>query len=296
MELEKMANRRKPLVASTIATVVVVAGALYGALLLMREDPGQAKAAQKAIRKEFRAAPMDEMAKRLRDLADERRVSVRRVKSFPFVAVCYGPRITYDSIGLLAEEAFLRLTGDTKSAKADTDRRIREMIEFSQRLIGTKKLSEAGKNSLCERRLDGYFMMGDYDGAIELLEGEGIAGRSAGWCKSTAAKLRAHKAMEARQNREAIGHLLAFIDYMLSDEMKDFEDSDPANGVIYSREWVAAKNYMRCKALAEADGDAKGASGFEAKAKPLYKAALDKAKEDDVSLDELRKEMKSYGL
>ena len=83
---------------------------------------------------------------------------------------------------------------------------------------------------------------------------------------------------------------------MLSSEMEDFEDSDPANGVIYSREWVAAKNYMRCKALSEAAGDAKGASEFEAKAKPLYKAALHKAEEDNVSLEELKKEMKSYGL
>lgn len=295
MESEKMANIKKPLVAS-IAILAVVAGALYGALLLMREDPEQVKATRKAIRKEFRAAPMDEMAKRLRRLTDECGISVVAVKSFPFVDVCYGPKIPYGSIGLLAEEAFLKLTGDTKSDKADTDRRIRELIDFSQHLIDTKKLSETEKNSLCERRLDGYFMMGDYDGAIGILEGEGIAGRSEGWCRSTAAKLRAHKAMEAKQNREAIRELSVFIGYMLSDEMKDFEDSDPANGVIYSREWVAAKNYMRCKALAEADGDAKGASEFEAKAKPLYKAALDKAKEDSVSLEELKKEMKSYGL
>ena len=295
MELKKMANRKKPLVA-TIAILAVVVGALYGALLLMREDPEQTKATRKAVRKEFRAAPMDEMAKRLRKLTDERGFSITDKKSFPFVSVCYGPKIPYDSIGLLAEEAFLKLTGDTKSKKADTDRRITELIDFSRYLIGKGKLSEAEKNSLCERRLDGYFLIGDYDGAINLLEHEGIAGRSKGWCKSTAAKLRAHKAMEAKQNKEAIKELIVFIDYMLSTEMEDFEDSDPANGVIYSREWVAAKNYMRCKALAEADGDAKGASEFEAKAKPLYKAALDKAKEDDVSLEELKKEMKSYGL
>lgn len=295
MELKKMANRKKPLVAA-IAILAVVVGALYGVLLLMRENPEQTKATRKAVRKEFRAAPMDEMAKRLRKLTDERSFSITDKKSFPFVSVCYGPKIPYDSIGLLAEEAFLKLTGDTKSKKADTDRRITELIDFSRYLIGKGKLSEAERNSLCERRLDGYFLIGDYDGAINLLENEGIAGRSKGWCKSTAAKLRAHKAMEAKQNKEAIKELIVFIDYMLSTEMEDFEDSDPANGVIYSREWVAAKNYMRCKALAEADGDAKGASEFEAKAKPLYKAALDKAKEDDVSLEELKKEMKSYGL
>ena len=58
MESKKMANLKKPLVAS-ISILAVVAGAFYGALLLMREDPEQAKATQKAVRKEFRAVPMD---------------------------------------------------------------------------------------------------------------------------------------------------------------------------------------------------------------------------------------------
>ena len=193
---------------------------------------------------------------------------------------------------MLAEEAFIRLAGDVKSPKADTDRRIKELIDYSAYLLGKDKLSEVAKNSLCERRLDGYFLIGDYDGAVALLE-KGIAGRTPEWCKSTVAKLRAHKAMESGQNEEAIKQLLIFIDYMLSDVMKDFEDSDPANGVVYSREWVAAKNYMRCANLAT---DAKAKADFTEKAKPLYQTALEKAKDDKVSLDELQKEMKSYGL
>ena len=196
---------------------------------------------------------------------------------------------------MLAEEAFIRLAGDVKSPKADTDRRIKELISYSDYLLGLDKMSDVAKNSLCERRLDGYFLIGDYDGAVALLE-KGIAGRTPEWCKSTVAKLRAHKAMEAKQNKEAIKQLIIFIDYMLSDAMKDFEDSDPANGVVYSREWVAAKNYMRCATLAGDDGDAKGKADFTEKAKPLYKTALEKAKEDKVSLEELQKEIKSYGL
>ncbi len=287
--------RRKMLWAAA-GGVAAAALAAYGALLLARESPERAKEARRAARKELRAAPLDETAGRLQAMADDRRLRVSGTASFPYVAVRFGPRIPYDAIGLLAEEAFLRLTGDTKSAKADTDRRIAELIGFSKRLAATGRLSEPAKASLCERRLDGCFVMGDYDGAIAILEGEGIAGRSEGWCRSTAAKLRAHKAMEAKQGREAIRHLLAFVEYMLSDEMKDFEDSDPANGVIYSREWVAAKNYMRCGELAAADGDSRAAAEFRAKAGPLYAAALEKAKEDDVSLEELRREMKSYGL
>ena len=274
--------------------VALVAGG-YAMLLNMRQSPEQLRNTMKAVRKEFRAAPMDEAAPRLRKLMDERFFTVRHANGFPGMSISIEPRISYDSIGLLAEEAFIRLAGDMKSPKADTDRRIKDMIDFSNYIIDSGKLSDAAKNSLCERRLDGFFLIGDYDSAIALLE-KGLAGHTPEWCKSTVAKLRAHKAMEAKQNKEAIKQLLIFIDYMLSDVMKDFEDSDPANGVVYSREWVAAKNYMRCATLAGDDGDAKGKADFTEKAKPLYKAAQEKAKDDKVSLDELNKEMKSYGL
>lgn len=292
-----MREHKKIIVAAVAAVAALLIFAVALSLIVsIWKSPEQIKATGKAVRKEFRAAPMDEMAKRLRTLTDERSYIAKSISSFPFISITYAPIIPYDSIGLLAEEAFLKLTGDVKSPKADTDRRIKDLLDFAKYILGTGKLSDSARNSLCERRLDGYFLIGDYDGAIELLEKQGIAGRSDGWCRSTAAKLRAHKAMETKQNKEAIKQLLVFINYMLSDESKDFEDSDPANGVIYSREWVAAKNYMRCSDLAAADGDMKGKAEFAEKAKPLYKIALDKAKDDNVSLDELKKEMKSYGL
>ena len=102
--------------------------------------------------------------------------------------------------------------------------------------------------------------------------------------------------MEAGDKKEAIRQLLVFIDLMLSDSMNDFEDSDPATGVVYSREWVAARNFMRCATMSGEIGDAEAMAGFTAKAKPLYKIALEKAKTDDVSLKEIKKEMTSYGL
>ena len=283
----------KILIAIAVLAAVIAGG--YVKLWSMRQSRDQQRATEKQVRKEFRAAPMDEAAQRLRKLTDEHFFTVRSADSFPFLKVSSEPRVSYDSIGLLAEEAFIRLASDVKSPKADTDRRIKDLIAYSTYLLGLDKLSEVARNSLCERRLDGYFLIGDYDGAVALLD-KGIGGRTPEWCKSTVAKLRAHKAMEAKQNKEAIKQLQIFIDYMLSDVMKDFEDSDPANGVVYSREWVAAKNYMRCATLAGDDGDAKGKADFTEKAKPLYKAALEKAKDDKDSLAELQKEMKAYGL
>lgn len=283
----------KILIAIAVLAAVIAGG--YVKLWSMRQSRDQQRATEKQVRKEFRAAPMDEAAQRLRKLTDEHFFTVRSADSFPFLKVSSEPRVSYDSIGLLAEEAFIRLASDVKSPKADTDRRIKDLIAYSTYLLGLDKLSEVARNSLCERRLDGYFLIGDYDGAVALLD-KGIGGRTPEWCKSTVAKLRAHKAMEAKQNKEAIKQLQIFIDYMLSDAMKDFEDADPANGVVYSREWVAAKNYMRCATLAGEDGDAKGKADFTEKAKPLYKAALEKAKDDKDSLAELQKEMKAYGL
>ena len=280
-------------VSLVIASAVVAGGVRY--LWSIRQTSEMTRETQKTVRREFRKASLDEAAVRLTRLADEKFFTVRFKKAFPYLSMGMEPKVPYDFIGLLTEEAFIRLAGDVKSPKADTDRRIKDLIAFSAKMIDGGVLSKSAMNSLRERRLDGYFLVSDYDGAIAMLD-QGIEGRTPEWCKSTAAKLRAHKAMDAGQKKEAVKQLLVFIEYMLSDAMKDFEDSDPANGVVYSREWVAAKNYMRCATLSGDDGDAKAKADFTGKAKPLYKAALEKAKDDDVSLKELQKEMKSYGL
>ena len=279
-------------------SLVVAAAAAAGAvryLWSVRLTDEMVRETQKNVRREFRKAPLDEAAANLGKLASERFFTVRFGNGFPYLKMGMEPKVPFDFIGLLAEEAFIRLAGDVKSPKADTDRRIRDLIALSAKMLEGGTLSKSAANSLRERRLDGFFLVGDYDGAIAMLD-QGLEGRAPEWCKSTAAKLRAHKAMEAGERKEAVKQLQVFIDYMLSDAMKDFEDSDPANGVVYSREWVAAKNYMRCATLSGEDGDAKAKADFTEKAKPLYKAALEKAKEDDVSLKELQKEMKSYGL
>ena len=283
----------KILIAIAVLAAILAGGVRW--LWSVRTTEEQTKETSKTVRREFRKAPLDEAATRLRKLRDEHFFTVRFPGKFPYLSMGFEPRVPYDFIGLLAEEAFIRLAGDTKSPKDDTERRIKEMIGVASELLKSGTLSDTARDSLRERRLDGYFLVGDYDSAIAEME-NGLPGHTAAWSASTAAKLRAHKAMEAGQRKEAIKQLKVFIDYMLSEEMKDFEDSDPANGVVYSREWVAAKNYMRCATLAGEDGDAKLKADFTAKAKPLYAQALEKAKDDDISLKELKSEMASYGL
>ena len=137
---------------------------------------------------------------------------------------------------------------------------------------------------------------------------KGLPGHDPAWCKATVAKLRAHRAMETaakpgmdaaavkKAKEEAIANFTAFGEYMLTDSMKQFEDCDPTTGVIYSDEWVAAKNFMRSAVLAREIGDTKKADELAARAKKYYTPALEKAKEDKKSLDVLKAEMKSYGL
>jgi hypothetical protein len=283
----------KPLLA-TACFAAVLAGALYW-LWTIRLTEEAERATRREVRKEFRGASLDEAAPRLAKLYDERSLTVRFGKKFPYLALGMEPKVTYDFIGLLAEEALIRLASDLKSPKADTDRRIKEMIDFSGKLLDSGDLSQNAYDSLRERRLDGYFLIGDYDSAVAILE-KGMPGRTQHWCQGTIAKLRAHKAMESGDKKEAIKQLLVFVDLMLSDAMKDFEDSDPANGVVFSREWVAARNLMRCASMSGEINDTAAKSAYTEKAKPLYKTALDKVKDDEVSLKELKKEMKSYGL
>ncbi|MGN0846758.1 MAG: hypothetical protein ACI4RA_05170 [Kiritimatiellia bacterium] len=205
------------------------------------------------------------------------------------------PRVPYDYIGQLTEDQFIRFAGDGGAKSADAAR-LKELLAFSDRLLKMNVLSADAANALKERRLDGFFLSGDFDGAIAYLEGEGVPNRSPAWCKGTAAKLRAHKAMEAGDKKEAVKQLLAFGAFMQSDEQKDFEDCDPTTGIVYSREWVVARNFMRCSKMSREIGDAANAEAYLAKAKENFAIALDKAKDDKKSLEALQAELKADNL
>lgn len=202
--------------------------------------------------------------------------------------------VPFDYVGQLVEDQFIRFAGDGGAKPADVAR-LKALLAFSARLLARGVLSEPAADALRERRLDGFFLSGDFDGAIACLEGEGVPKRSPGWCKGTAAKLRAHKAMAAGDKKEAVRQLLVFGDFMLSDEQKDFEDCDPTTGIVYSREWVVARNYARCAKMTRELGDAAQADAYLADAKRYFATAHGKAKDDRKSLDALRAEMKEAG-
>ena len=251
--------------------------------------------ARKATVKTFRAlcpAQADAVLPYLQDLADTLTLRLQfdgQLVSLPKGAVTALP---VDLVGQLTEDAVIRLAGPGAPSPENV-KHLKALLDFSEKLL--PRLSEGAQQSLLDRRLDGFFLTGNYDGAIALLD-KGLPSHTPGWCKGTAAKLRYHQFLANGKKDEALRQLLVFIDFMLSDEQKDFEDCDPTTGIIYSREWVVGKNYIRCWEIARDLKDAAREAEFLKKAKECYATALHKAKDDPKALAELKKEAQAVGL
>ena len=251
--------------------------------------------ARKATVKTFRAicpAQADAVLPYLQNLADTLTLRLQfdgQLVSLPKGAVTALP---VDLVGQLTEDAVIRLAGPG-APSAENVKHLKALLDFSEKLL--PRLSEGAQQSLLDRRLDGFFLTGNYDGAIALLD-KGLPSHTPGWCKGTAAKLRYHRLLEVGKKEEALQQLLVFIDFMLSDEQKDFEDCDPTTGIIYSREWVVGKNYIRCWEIARDLKDPAREAEYFKKAKDCYATALKKAKDDPKALAELKKEAKAVGL
>lgn len=251
--------------------------------------------ARKATVKTFRAicpAQADAVLPYLQNLADTLTLRLQfdgQLVSLPKGAVTALP---VDLVGQLTEDAVIRLAGPG-APSAENVKHLKALLDFSEKLL--PRLSEGAQQSLLDRRLDGFFLTGNYDGAIALLD-KGLPSHTPGWCKGTAAKLRYHRLLEVGKKEEALQQLLVFIDFMLSDEQKDFEDCDPTTGIIYSREWVVGKNYIRCWEIARDLKDPAREAEYFKKAKDCYATALQKAKDDPKALAELKKEAKAVGL
>ena len=228
----------------------------------------------------------------LQNLADT--LTLRMVFDGQMVSLPKGTvtAISADLVGQLAEDAFIRLAGPS-APSAENMKHLNALLDFTAKLL--PRLSEGAQQSLLDRRLDGFFLTGNYDGAIALLD-KGLPSHTPGWCKGTAAKLRYHRLLEVGKREEALQQLLVFINFMLSDEQKDFEDCDPTTGIFYSREWVVARNYMRCFNMATEMKDAAKAAEDKELAKKNFAIALQKAKDDTKSLPVLKEEAKSVGL
>ena len=295
----------KKLIAAVVVLVVIVLAAVGVVKWCWenRDTIESRREARKAVSKELRETPPEGVLAKLEKLASEKSLHVWFEKDaegkecpcrFWTLRMASQTRVPYDYIGQLTENQIIRFAGNDKDKP--NVQRIKELLAFSEKLLPL--CTKDGAASLTERRLDAFFLVDDYDSAIAMLESGKIKTRTPAWCTGTAAKLRAHKAMAAKDNKEGIQQLLVFINFMLSDEQKDFEDCDPTTGIFYSREWVVARNYMRCFNMATEMGDAAKAAEFKGLAKKNFEIAIKKATErdDKKSLKPLKEEAKSVGL
>jgi hypothetical protein len=246
------------------------------------KEVGRTGAASRMVRSAFSAA--------FREMSAESLVAnLRKLEASPFFT-------SADFVASICEEQIIRFGGDGTPQNPTNAKAIREMLAYTGALSESGRLTKGGAEILAERRLDGFFLVNDFDSAIALLEKGGLPNRTPAWCKATAAKLRAHKAMETKNWPEATKQMLAFINFMRSDEQKDFEDCDPTTGILYSRDWVIARNYLRCADFSAKSNDSAKAAEYRGLAGTFFKTALEKAKEDEASLKALAKEMKENGF
>ena len=242
------------------------------------KDVGRTGTASRMVRSAFAAA--------FREMPAESLVAnLRKLEASPFFT-------SADFVASLSEEQIIRFGGDGTPQNPPNVKAIRDMLAYTEALTESGRLTKGGAEILAERRLDGFFLVNDFDSAIAFLEKGGLPNRTPTWCKATAAKLRAHKAMEAKNWPEATKQMLAFIDFMRSDEQKDFEECDPSTGILYSREWVIARNYLRCAEFSKNSNDDAKAAEFRVLAGTFFKTALEKAAEEESSLKALSAEMK----
>lgn len=276
----------------TFACILVAVLGYVGFCLTICDTSDSLRAEKRQVFKDFKSCKNSEITPFLEKLSSEKFYRASFSTSFPWVKSGFRTRVKIDYIGQLTSDAFIRLSGNNADIPVDQEN-IKKLLAFSETFM--KNCSKIVEDQIRERRLDAFFLINDFESAIKILEG-GLPRRSPAWCKGTIAKIRFHIA-EAKQDwADAENQLIIFNDFMMSDEQKDFEDCDPTTGIVYSREWVVAKNLLRCANCAEKQGKGAKVKEYKSKAKELFIIAETKAKDDQKSLAELQKEIKAANL
>lgn len=282
-----------------IAVVLVILAAVGGGYAWAwknRETKTMQRNECRAVMKEFRVLKSDGILPFLEKLAGEKKFRAVEKPSFPYLSFGFRTRVEADFIGQLAENAIIRFAGNGTEGSEDV-KGLKAMLDFSNRLLASGDLTPDASDMLKTRTLDALFLSKDYDGAIAAIQA-GIPGKSPEWTAGTIAKLRAHKAVDAGDAKEAARQFLEFGKFLESKEMENFEDCDPTTSIIYSIDWVRARNFARCAKYSRKAGNNAAADGYKAKAAELFKKAFEKVSKDNdqKSIDVLTAEMKAEGL
>lgn len=130
--------------------------------------------------------------------------------------------------------------------------------------------------------LDAAFLLEDYDAALRVLK-DGIPDRDAAWHEMARTKIRAHKALAAKDWAEAARLFDAFVD-LLPDE----DQPDPSTGIVHSRKLIVADNKARVGAIWRDAGETARALAAYDEAAKLYAEALEANKAGPETADYVR--------
>lgn len=182
-----------------------------------------------------------------------------------------------DNEGYASVQTFFSLIGNglpDKSQYPAISAEIAKMAEISTRC------REDVRQLLLLRRMDGAFIVGDFEGAEKLMDE--YTERSEVWRNGAKAKIRAHAAIVKGDNRKAVVELESFVKMVIDEPGMDVE-LDPSTNEEWSREMIVAKNYFRLALLASAY-DKKAAEGYAAKAREYVEKARKFADGDKAML------------
>jgi tetratricopeptide (TPR) repeat protein len=146
---------------------------------------------------------------------------------------------------------------------------------------------DSTRNALNALMLDGCFVVEDYDRALKLLE-TGIADRDESWHAMAITKVKAHKALQAKNVDEAVKQFRAFMEIIAKSE----EDSpDPVTNVVHTRDMILGRNAKRIGDIYKDAGRAEEAKKAYGEAKAFYEKALDANKAGEETEKLIRKEL-----
>jgi len=148
----------------------------------------------------------------------------------------------------------------------------KKLIAFGDRLAPLIKNSDL-RNEVKIKVLDGCFLTQDYDRALALLEAS-IPGadRTEEWHATAIAKVKAHRALQRNEPREAVKYFREFMGQLR--KSKDANIADPVTGLLFPKAMVLGRNAKRIGDILAGIPDPAEAAKAYAEARNLYAQAL----------------------
>ena len=197
------------------------------------------------------------------------------------VAAIFGYRRYTDRVRAEADKAgaqclrtYYKEAGDGSPDVAACEELRRVLAEMEE---VSKKCSPDMARMLFERRLDGAFLIGEYEKAANLIDE--LPDYSETWKSGAKAKIRAHAALKNGDKATALEQFVVFVETLVKDENAKGE-ADPCTGITWTKNGLLARNKKRMSELAADIGNTNLSASLRAEAKAHYLAAIDEAEKN----------------